>query len=294
MQIKIQNYEILNFDTYSLVGSEKGISRVTSKRLIAALEEIKFLCERHLDTKTLDLILAKHKLDKEPTLNQLKTQLSIETDVPNAYFESVYILNGWSDYKTQTARILNSEIQTSPIHLPLHIDTIKKIRQEKSLIVLLPGSYNTSLLKHIYFEISSALPKSFIICGYFSPSTFTVTQPYSVDLGNPCLFCSLSRALHFETQAEGACAWSAILNFCTSNSAEFQNPRLTTLQLSMAVGLVLKKINIFLSNSKTKFSQDNILTNSTVDLNSGIVREETLPHWHMCDCLREKNVNHTS
>ena len=294
MQIKIQNYEMLNFENYSLIGSEKGISRIRSKRLIAALEELKAICDTPLEIKTLDSIFAKHRLDKKSTLRQLSDHLVIDNDIPPPYFEAVYILHGWDEFKEQTTSILNNEALASLSHLTLHQDTLKKINKEKSLIVLLPGSYNTERLKQIYFEISSSLPRSFLICGYFSPSTFTVTQPYSVDLGNPCLFCSLSRAIHFEAQADGACAWSAVLNFCTSNSAEFKNPKLSALQHSMVVGLILKKINQLLGDSKNKAFQDNILTNLAVNLNTGAVSEETLPHWHMCDCLRANHAKHTA
>lgn len=294
MQIRIQNYEILNFENYSLIGSEKGISRTRSKKLIAALEELKSVCDTPIESDTLDSIIAKHKLDKKTAIDKIKNHLVIDTNIPASYFEAAYILHGWSELKEQTTSILNSEASASLSHLPLHQDSIKNIKHKKSLIVLLPGTYNTERLKHIYFEISSSLPKSFIICGYFSPFTFTVTQPYSIDLGNPCLFCSLSRAIHFEAQADSACAWSAVLNFCTSNSAEFQNPRLSVLQHSMVVGLILKKINQFLSNNKYKAFQDNILTNLTVNLNNGAISEESLPHWHMCDCLRANHVKHTA
>lgn len=293
MRIKIQNYEILNFENYSLIGSEKGISRVKSKKLIAALEELKPICEKTIDSETLESILAKYNFE-EPVSEHLQHHLKIQYDVPPPYFDSVYILHGWKELKQHTISLLDSEIPLSLTHLPLHLNALKNVAHERSLIILLPGSHNISELKHIYFEASNTLPRSFIICGHFSPATFTVTQPYSADLGNPCLFCSLSRAIHFETQADGSCAWSAMLNFCTSNSADFQNPKLSMLQHSMAVGLISKKINLFLSNINHKLFQDNILTNSTVNLNNGTVAEEILPHWHMCDCLRANDANYTA
>jgi|GEM_PF-7009149 len=293
MRIKIQNYEILNFENYSLIGSEKGISRINSKKLITALEELKPICEKTIDLETLESILAKYDLEK-PISEQLHHHLKIQYDVPPNYFDSVYIFHDWKERKQHTINLLDSEIPLPLTHLPLHLNALNSVTHERSLIILLPGSHNTSELKHIYFEASNTLPKSFIICGYFSPATFTVTQPYSADLGNPCLFCSLSRAIHFETQADGACAWSAMLNFCTSNSADFQNPKLSMLQHSMVVGLISKKINTILSSTNHKLFQDNILTNSTVDLNNGRVAEEILPHWHMCDCLKANHENHTA
>lgn len=57
MQIRIQNYELLNFETYSLIGSEKGISRIKSKKLISALEELKPTCDTSIDIQALEAIL---------------------------------------------------------------------------------------------------------------------------------------------------------------------------------------------------------------------------------------------
>lgn len=294
MQIKIQNYEILNFETYSLIGSEKGISRINSKNLIAAFSEIQRICDIPIDISTLASVLEKHELEKEPTLTLLRDHLVIETNLPAPYFEATYVLHGWREHQERTVRILDDETSSPLTHLPLSLDSLQKITCKKSLIVLLPDSQNTQPLKDIYFKIASRYPKSFIICGYFSPHTFTVTQPFSTDLGNPCLFCSLSRAIHFESQAEGVCAWSAILKFCTSNTADFTNPKISALQLSMVTGLVSKKIETFLSSTKHKFFQDNILSNSTISLSTGATSEETLPHWHMCDCLRANHAERTA
>lgn len=294
MQIKIQNYEILNFENYSLIGSEKGISRIKSENLVAALSEIQHLCDTPINMNALDLLLEKHNLEKEPTLTLLRDHLVIETNLPTPYFDATYVLHGWSEHQENTIKILDDETSSPLTHLPLSLESLQKITCEKSLIVILPASQNTQTLKDIYFAISSRHPKSFIICGYFSPLTFTVTQPFSTDLGNPCLFCSLSRAIHFESQAEGVCGWSAILKFCTSNTVDFTPPKISTLQLSMVTGLVARKIETFLSSTKHKFFQDNILSNSSVSLSTGVTSEETLPHWHMCDCLRANYVERTA
>jgi len=294
MRLNIQNYEILNFDDYSLIGSGKGISRIKSKNLIAAFKELQGLCDTPVEIEVVESILTKHRLEAEVTIRQLHEHLTITTNSPQLYFEEVHLLHGWNTYKEESIAILNQEIPHPLNHAPLHEKSIEKITSDKSLIIILPGSQDTTGLKHIYFKIASTLPKSFIVTGHFSPNTFTVTQPYSIDLGNPCLFCSLSRAVHFETQADGSCAWSAILNFCTSNAADFQHPKLSTLQHSMVIGLISRKIQSLISSSQKRFFQDNILTNSTINLHNGALSEEILPHWHMCDCLRINHVEHTA
>lgn len=294
MHIKIQNYEMLNFENYSLIGSEKGICRIQSKKLIAAFDDLRAICETPVELETIESILTKHQLDKKHALGQLHEHLVIQTNLTPPYFEGVYILHGWDEHIERAREIFDQEARTPLTHLPLHQESIKKIKSANSLIVLLPSSQNTDSLKSIYFEIANTLPKSFIIAGYFSTNTFTVTQPYSTDLGNPCLFCSLSRAIHFETQANGSCAWNAILKFCTSNAVDFKSPRPYALQYTMAAGMISKKIRIFTACSRSTFFQDNILTDSAINLDSGVISEETLPHWHMCDCLRAPHAKYTS
>ena len=118
MRIKIQNYEILNFESYSLIGSEKGISRVKSKKLIAALEELKPICEKPITPETLESILAKHDLDKSAS-SQLHHHLAIESEVPPPYFDAVYVLHGWKELEQHTLSLLDSEVLTPLTHLSL-------------------------------------------------------------------------------------------------------------------------------------------------------------------------------
>jgi len=294
MQIKIHNYEILNFDDYSLIGSEKGISCVKSKNLRSAFHDIQAVCDKTIEIETLQTILTKNQLCEQSALAQIEAHLAIDTDLPPLYFEEVYILHGWQEFQNHITHIADQEISLPISHLPIDASSIEKIKNTKNLIILLPGSRNLTKLKTTYFAIAERLPESLIMAGHFSPTGFTVTQPYCKSLANPCLFCTLTRATHFESQTNGNCAWSAILNFCTSKNIDLPNPKPSTLQLAMIAGLITKKANGLTAHANLKFFQDNILTNTTVNLLNGLISEDSPPHWHMCDCLRAPYVKPTA
>ncbi|WAH55618.1 McbB family protein [Pseudomonas silvicola] len=282
--IKIHNYELLNFEDYSLLSSKKGITRIKSKKMIKALHELKDYCDTPTTTAHIDNILKRHQLT-HIDLPDLDTLLKIDIDIPSPYFKRIVILHTQGEHWAAARNILEQEIKLPLTWLPLEMDSIKNIDGGPSLVILLPNSQNINSIKTMYFALARGHRENFTTVGYFTPDSFTMTQPYSISLANPCLFCSVDRVVHFETQLPSRSAWNATMKFCSTNNVDLPNPKLSALQHSLVIGLIGRKISAMTAQRAPSFYQDNVLSNTTINLHSSVICEERPPHWHLCDCL---------
>lgn len=83
--INIQNYEILNFPTDDLIVSKRGVSRINSPALLAALTKLKNY--KNISRVTFDEILSDHGLNSDYAYGFLEKALSITEDFSGLYFE---------------------------------------------------------------------------------------------------------------------------------------------------------------------------------------------------------------
>ena len=84
MNIIIPNYEILNFETESLLISELGISKIHSQSLLKALRELKL--SKLMTKAEVDEVLA------ENGLNQSDAFAFLERVIPLKSAEDIYFL----------------------------------------------------------------------------------------------------------------------------------------------------------------------------------------------------------
>lgn len=66
MQIKMHNYEIMNFDSQVFVNSTKGISNITSGPMAAFLSELRGCAGQNISPDHIENELARYGLDIEP------------------------------------------------------------------------------------------------------------------------------------------------------------------------------------------------------------------------------------
>lgn len=281
--LNIQNYEILNFQSESLVVSKKGVSKISSPSILAALTKLKG--RTNISKAEFHEILSAHGLNPDSAHEFLERALSIEEDVGQIYFERTIVAHDWSEPSDLEA-MLRSEINT-----PLDVCEISRslkdlVLDKKFYIVIVCVNYDYDFIKKIYFDVIGAAPDSAISMCYRAGKKFCISQPYLPKVGNPCHFCSVDRLLNYEDYRGSTNTWSKLLHFCKSKHIPVPAHSLNILQRSLVAGAIIKKIKLLTSSEGELRYQDNVLQDSYIDFDDGCVREVSSAHWSMCDCLR--------
>ena len=281
--LNIQSYEILNFHSDNLVVSRKGVSKISSPSLLAALTKLKSY--KNISKAEFLEILSEHGLNPEAAYGFLEKALSIKEDPGEIYFEKTIVAHDW-DKTTDLEALLRSEIDT-PLEISDISGSLKDIvLSKKCYIVIACMNYDYDFIKKIYFDLVSAAPDSAISVCYRSGNSFCISQPYLPKVGNPCHFCSIDRLINYEEYHSGRNTWSRLLHFCKNKHIAVPADSLNILQRSLVVGAIVKKIKLLTNPGSEYRYQDNILQDSYVDFNGNFVRDVSASHWYMCDCLR--------
>lgn len=284
MQIRINNYEILNFDTDILLYSEKGITKINSSDLELALIAIK---ETHLPettTEQLQKTFREHNLEPNETLELLKKVLAINPIKENPYFQQARIYHDWEITSELTDYITRNSNTTISL-MKLDYDTPIKPAQ-KTFFVLSSLTFNPSKLRELYFKICRENTDCAICIGFISGNCFHLTEPFVPEIGNPCAFCVIDRIISYETQRPGFSLWTKMLNFCQTNKISLPQHTIDPLQLTLILSAIVKSISTFTSFQPRKTTQDSTLQAITLNLDNGIITKQHTSHWLMCECLR--------
>ena len=285
MKLKIQNYEILNFASDNLIASEKGISKINSPSLLAALNVLKSY--KNITRLKFNEILSNHGLNPVSTYAFLEKALVIREAVDNLYFEKTIIAHDW-DQANDLEKLLRSEIRT-PLEIEKLSGSLKKIASNKRyFIVILCNNYEYDFIKKIYFDLVSAAPESAISIGYGMGNSYCISQPYLPKIGNPCHFCNIDRLANYEEHQSSNNTWSKLFKFCKSRHIAVPAKPLNILQQSLVIGALIKRIQLFTTADSSRRYQDNILQETHIDLGGAFAKDISTSHWYMCDCLRLK------
>lgn len=92
MNIIIPNYEILNFETESLVVSDIGVSKVCSQPLIKALRQLKL--SKVMARTELDEVLSENGLNVNDAFRFLERIIPFRS-AEEIYFEKTIIVHDW-------------------------------------------------------------------------------------------------------------------------------------------------------------------------------------------------------
>jgi len=281
--LNIQSYEILDFNSDNLVVSKKGVSKISSPPLLAALNKLKSY--KNISRGELNEVLSTHGLNPEPAFDFLEKIISIKDACEDLYFDKTIVAHDW-DENINLEELLRSEINT-----PLEVCSISGLVRDQTLnkkyyIVIMCRNYDYELIKKIYFELADVAPESAISVCYSVGDAYCISQPYCPKIGNPCHFCNIDRLINYEEYHSARNAWSKLLRYCKNKHMAVPVNSLSLLQQSLVVGAVIRKIKLLTSSDNEFRYQDNILQDSHIDFAGCFVREVATSHWHMCDCLR--------
>jgi len=287
MNIKICNYEILNFDAAAAVYTSRGIVRVHNSDVVDLLKRYEDKVDTELSMDTLCSCIEEQGLDSAEVVDFLRGIAVLADAQPKPVMQSVVIASPWP-MPEGLGSMLSAE-------LALEIDfmNLDKLSVHESSVptfyVVLAKSLNIRYLKSLYYGISSRNPDCAISLGYADHTHFHLAAPYLPSIGNPCAFCALERVLHYETTKPSENAWAKLLAFCYRTDISPPTTRLDIMSKLRILSLVVRSIKPFVKAPDVRVTQDRALCSIEMDLFSGVTQTRPDVHWPMCECLERKS-----
>jgi len=284
MNISIHNYEILNFPKENLIVSEIGVSKISSPSLLNALKTIKNRNQSNISKEEINDILVENGLDSEAAFSFMEKALLIKKSIHEYYFKKIIFIHNLNDEAVEN--ILTSEI-CLPVEFHHISSTTRKLdNNSRDFIFILCKDYDYGRLKKLYFEMASTAPQSALSVGTMIGNFFCISPPYIAEIGNPCHFCNVDR-LEFNDQLNPRdSSWIKLFTFFKDRNSPIPSSQHTLLQKSLIFGAVANHINFYTTSKNESCHQDSLFLTSYVDISKGLITEENLSHWFMCDCLR--------
>lgn len=289
MNLKISDYEMLNFADARLVLSEKGVTTINSSQMWTVLKEIKEAMadgELYKDELELDRLILGQDLPTVETKNFLNKIINLGKIERNPYYDDVWVVHDTTS--DHAINMLSSEIATSHKLFKLDELDVNALTGKKVFIQLHFEKYNYETLHRLYFKIAAISTGSAISVSYFRGKYFSVSPPYIPEVGSPCHFCEIDRVANLESEIRTRHTWSGALRFCRKNGAAVPSPQLSLLRQCFCIGLLANRINVYTSRNFGRRHQDSAFCLATVNLNTGFISEEKIPHWPLCACLGER------
>ncbi|WP_419737583.1 McbB family protein [Pseudomonas sp. COR18] len=201
----------------------------------------------------------------------------------NCYFKKITILHDWGD---EFEKIAHQELSTPTEIYELTATPPKLDKNKNHFIFILCKTYNYPILKALYFELSHKNPSSAISIGFITGDTFTISPPYIFEIGNPCHFCKIDRPEKNNINDQRDNSWKKLLDLCKSQRKPIPVNEPTLLQKSLIFGSTFEHIKLYTRQATSQRHQDSLFQTMHTNLSNGLITEEPIPHWYMCDCMR--------
>ena len=281
MNISIPNYEILNFETESLVISDMGVSKVHSQPLLKALRQLKL--SSWMTKDEVDEVLSENGLEADSAFECLKGMIPFRA-VEEIYFEKTVI--GHSLRKRRYfEKIFRQELSGILEFKEFSGDVVESIRGGRCFVVLVCQFYDYNSIKKLHFELAKASPQSAISVCWPMGGFFCIGQPYIAEIGNPCHFCTVDRLANDQSVKHSKSNWASVLAFCKDKHVSIPFKALSLYQEMIVIGAIIRKVKFFTEIGVARKYQDDILYVTYLQLSDGRIFEESNSHWYMCDCL---------
>ncbi|MBK3430516.1 MULTISPECIES: McbB family protein [unclassified Pseudomonas] len=281
MNIAIPNYQILNFETESLVISDAGISKVHSRPILKALRQIQM--SRALTKDELDEILADNGLNAASAFEFLEKIIPF-TAAKELYFEKTIVVHSWEG-TAAIEDLFRQELSGVVEFKDFSSDIVSSLAGFRCFIVLLCHSYDYEGLKKIHFDLAKISPASAISVCWPMGGFFCIGQPYISEVGNPCHFCTVDRLIHNESVKRVKNNWASALAFCKNEHVNVPFKKLSLYQELVVIGAIISNVKFFTESGVLRKYHDDVLCSSYVQLSDGRIFQESSSHWYICDCL---------
>ncbi|MBJ2180719.1 McbB family protein [Pseudomonas veronii] len=281
MNITIPNYEILNFETESLIISDMGVSKVHSQPLLKALRQLKLSSVMTKDD--VDEVLSENGLEANSAFEFLKGIIPFGA-VEELYFEQTVVVHSLGR-KGFFEDVFRQEFSGVLEFKEFSSDVVESVRGGRCFVVLICYGYEYDSIKKLHFDLAKASPQSAISVCWPMGGFFCIGQPYIAEIGNPCHFCTVDRLVNNESVTHSKNNWASVLAFCKGKHVSVPFKALSLYQELIVIGAIVRNVKFFTDVGMVRKYQDNILYATYLQLSDGRIFEEPNSHWYMCDCL---------
>ncbi len=281
MNITIPNYEILNFETESLIISDMGVSKVHSQPLLKALRQLKLSSVMTKDD--VDEVLSENGLEANSAFEFLKGIIPFGA-VEELYFEQTVVVHSLGR-KGFFEDVFRQEFSGVLEFKEFSSDVVESVRGGRCFVVLICYGYEYDSIKKLHFDLAKASPQSAISVCWPMGGFFCIGQPYIAEIGNPCHFCTVDRLVNNESVTHSKNNWASVLAFCKGKHVSVPFKVLSLYQELIVIGAIVRNVKFFTDVGMVRKYQDNILYATYLQLSDGRIFEEPNSHWYMCDCL---------
>jgi len=281
MNITIPNYEILNFETESLIISDMGVSKVHSQPLLKALRQLKLSSVMTKDD--VDEVLSENGLEANSAFEFLKGIIPFGA-VEELYFEQTVVVHSLGR-KGFFEDVFRQEFSGVLEFKEFSSDVVESVRGGRCFVVLICYGYEYDSIKKLHFDLAKASPQSAISVCWPMGGFFCIGQPYIAEIGNPCHFCTVDRLVNNESVTHSKNSWASVLAFCKGKHVSVPFKVLSLYQELIVIGAIVRNVKFFTDVGMVRKYQDNILYATYLQLSDGRIFEESNSHWYMCDCL---------
>jgi McbB family protein len=281
MNITIPNYQILNFETESLVISEMGVSKVHSQSLLKALKTIQL--SSSITKDELHAVLSENGLNADSAFGFLEKIIPFKV-VEELYFEKIIVVHSWENHEDYE-KLFKQELSGSIEFKAFSDDIVKAIVGFRCFIVLLCHAYDYENLKKLHFDLARTSPRSAISVCWPMGGFFCIGQPYIAEVGNPCHFCTVDRLINNESVVPAKNNWGRVLDFCKAKHVSVPFNSLSLFQELIVIGGIIRNIKYFTESGALRKYHDEVVSTSYLQLSDGKIFQESSSHWYMCDCL---------
>ncbi|MBV4491081.1 McbB family protein [Pseudomonas oryzicola] len=282
-QMRIYNYEILNFDQQPTIYSNTGFSKITDPRMVSVLQRLEEKQEETINKAELEQIIKNEQLDPTATVAFLKSLTIIGEPAVSPYFKKTSVFTDWevsTELKCSLTKRLGGKIQ---FHTTLPVETIPT--DQPTLFIFVYLKLKPKELRTIYTNLAQRNPHCGFSVGFISGRHFHLTAAYIPDVGNPCAFCTLDRIAHYETLRSSQHYWSKIWTFCLTRKIDLPTTKIDEFQNALILGTITSFSHQLTYHQRARRTQDQVLLSRTLDLTSGETTEDCNVHWPFCECL---------
>jgi McbB family protein len=276
--MRLSDFQIVEHEQKAIVVSDKGISRIVDTTLIRLMKA----WSENGGQNRLDIQeqLVTHSLDASQTLKFLEDIIGFESKRQIRHFlASRVFFNSNSGFARIIARGLPTQQYTS-----CHSKS-KKISPSSAphLDILLMEDPASDKERIFYQTHLKENPKNAVIATYLIEDSMVMTAPHCPDIGNPCLYCTIDRVLHYTKLRTTKSSWAKLTAFFSENSISMPFPKLTQANEQLISALISLQIDLYMQG-RAVCHQDNVYSNILFNLASGEMVKTQPTHWYLCNC----------
>lgn len=276
--MRLSKFQVVDNGVVSAVISKKGISKINSPKLLVLLKEA--AQSRFFSDDKLANFCHQHRILDWEVLRFLEESIGFENDRIQNYFSSISFIptcsekNDNLDWGREACLKLKNTEQNFFTSNSSSIANVLRVYLGDDLVSKENRDFYFSGLENL---------QSGSMAGFVIDETFYLTPPFIPELGNPCLYCIITRAIQRLRKNSIEMPWLAIYDFLESHDLPPMQSNLTPHELDIIILFIKNQLNLILQESSCEF-QETVYRVVSINLRNMMIGYQKFPHWYLCEC----------